>query len=177
MMAGATQAASTAGGKKRRFALSWKLALILAAAAASLGGGAVYWRLQLAPAPTAAVEKKPEPPSYLELKPFVVTIANSADIPHFVEVGVNLSFAAKDTGAEIATVLPEVQDALRATLLGFKVDDIMTPAGVDKLRQDMVAALNRLFVKRFGVGEVTRLTGSASRGVVTNVYFSTLIVE
>jgi flagellar basal body-associated protein FliL len=179
MMAAATpQARSTARGKKPRSGrLTWKLAIILAAAAAALSGGVVYWHSRLWPAPSAIGEHNPEPPSYLELKPFVVTIANSAGIPHFVEVGVNLAFATKDTGAAIATVLPEVQDTLRATVLGFKVDDVMTPAGVDKLREEMVAALNRLFLKRFGTAEVRRLTGSASRDVVANLYFSTLIVE
>lgn len=67
---------------------------------------------------------------------------------------------------------------MRQTALGFKVEDIVTPAGVDKLRQAMLAAANRLLVQRLSAEEVKRLSGSQPNGqAVQNVFFSTLIVE
>ena len=174
-----TVAAPAARGKgSRRLVLSWKLVLLLAAALAALSSGAAYWYLRSRPAPAAAVERAPDPPSYLELKPFVISIVNGAGIPHFVQLGLNLALSGKDAGSALGTILPEVQDTLRQTVLGFKVEDIVTPAGVDKLREAMIADIHRLLLRRLGAGEVKRLSAGSPNGkVVTNVYFSTLIVE
>ena len=172
------ESALTRGKRSRGLVLSWKLAALLAAALAALSGGAIYWSLRARPAPPVAVERAPEPPFYLELKPFVVSVDNSAGMPHFVQLGLNLALSGKDAGNAVGAVLPEVQDALRQTVLGFKVEDIVTPAGVDKLRGAMIAAINRLLSQRLGAAEVRRLAaGSPNGGVVGNVYFSTLIVE
>jgi flagellar basal body-associated protein FliL len=174
-----TAAARAAGGtSSRRLVLSWKLMLLLAAALAALSSGAVYWYLRARPAPTAVVERAPELPFYLELKPFVISIVNSAGIPHFVQLGLNLALSGKDAGGAVGAILPEIQDTLRQTVLGFKVEDIVTPAGVDKLREAMIADINRLLLRRLGAAEVKRLSAESPNGkVVANVYFSTLIVE
>ena len=63
-------------------------------------------------------------------------------------------------------------------MLTFKVDDIVTPAGLGKLREAMIANVNRVLLHRLGAERVKRLSGGeAHGGVVQNIYFSTLIVE
>lgn len=156
---------------------SWKMIAVLVIAIAACAGGA-YWFLAPRQAPQIANNHVSEPPFYLEIKPFVVSIANDAGSPHFVELGINLALPGKDAGNAITGILPEIQDALRQTALAFKVEEIVTPAGVDKLRQAMLAAANRLLAQRLGAEQVKRLGGAQPNGrVVQNVYFSTLIVE
>jgi flagellar basal body-associated protein FliL len=157
---------------------SWKILALLVLALAAGAGAAGYWLLM--PRHSAELAKDPaaEPPFYLELKPFVVSIANDAGTPHFVQLGLSLELSGKDAGNAVSAILPEVQDTMRQTALGFRVEDIVTPAGVDRLRQAMVAADNHLLLQRLGAAEVKRLnSGKTNGGVVQNLYFSTLIVE
>ncbi len=112
---------------------SWKIIAVLAIAIAACAGGA-YWFLAPRQAAPIANNHVAELPLYLEIKPFVVSVANDAGSPHFVQLGINLAVPGKMQGTPSPAVLPEVQDTLRQTALGFKVEDIVTPAGVDKLR-------------------------------------------
>jgi flagellar FliL protein len=150
---------------------------------AAAGGGAGYWffipRPPTAPAPGEQAVKPELPlPFYLEVKPFVVSIVNSAGVPHFVQMGVNLALSGSEAGNALTAVLPEVQDAMRQTAVGFKVDDVVTPAGIDKLREAMIANANRALLQRLGPDRVNRLSSGEPNGaVIKNIYFTTLIVE
>ncbi|MGA8755428.1 MAG: flagellar basal body-associated FliL family protein [Stellaceae bacterium] len=156
---------------------SWKMIAVLVIGIAACAAAA-YWFLAPRQAASVTNNRGPDLPLYLEIKPFVVSIANDAGSPHFVQLGINLAVSGKDVGNAITGILPEIQDAMRQTALGFKVEDIVTPAGVDKLRQAMLAAANRLLVQRLSAEEVKRLSGSQPNGqAVQNVFFSTLIVE
>lgn len=173
------RAAAVAVKTERRWSAfrSWKIIAVLAIAIGACAGGA-YWFLAPRQASPIANNHAAELPLYLEIKPFVVSIANDAGSPHFVQLGINLAVPGKDAGNTITGLLPEIQDALRQTALAFKVEDIVTPAGVDKLRLAMLSAANRLLAQRLGAEEVKRLSGAQPDGrVVENVYFSTLIVE
>ena len=151
---------------------------IMIAALAGVG----CWYFLLRERVVASNEHSPEPelplPYYLEIKPFVVSMVNSAGAPHFVQLGLNLTVSGSSAGNAITAMLPEIQDAIRQTALGFKVDDIVTPVGVDKLRAAMIANANQAVLRRLGAERTKRLGGAdADAGVVQNIYFSTLIVE
>jgi flagellar basal body-associated protein FliL len=156
---------------------SWKMIAVLVIGIGACAAAA-YWFLAPRQAASVTNNRGPDLPLYLEIKPFVVSIANDAGSPHFVQLGINLAVSGKDAGNALTGILPEIQDAMRQTALGFKVEDIVTPAGVDKLRQAMLAAANRLLVQRLGGEEAKRLSSSQPNGhAVQNVFFSTLIVE
>ena len=105
-------------------------------------------------------------------------MVSGAGAPHFVQLGLNLTLSGASAGTAVTAVLPEVQDAMRQTVLAYKVDDIVTPAGVDKMRAAMIENANRVLLQRLGAERVKRLSGSEpNSGVVQNIYFSTLIVE
>jgi flagellar protein FliL len=173
-----------AAAQRGGFALrSWKAIAVLLVLAAAGAGGAGYWYFFMRPPAEDAKEQavnQPEPslPVYLEIKPFVITIANSAGTPHFVQVGVNLALSGSDAVNAVTAVLPEVQDAMRQTAVAFKVEEIVTPAGIDKLRQAMIADANRVLLQRFGSDKANRLSGGEPNGaIIRNIYFTTLIVE
>jgi flagellar basal body-associated protein FliL len=162
---------------------SWRTIAILLVILVASAGGAGYWYFYFNPSAGQAKEqpaKQPEPslPFYLEIKPFVITIVNSAGTPHFVQVGVNLALSGSDAVNAVTAVLPEIQDAMRQTAVAFKVDDIVSPAGIDKLRQAMIADANRVLVQRFGTERANKLSGGEANGaVIRSIYFTTLIVE
>jgi flagellar FliL protein len=168
-------------GRGRLFSLPRIIAgVILLLVLAGAGGGAWYFLLR-EPAGAAhdkVVTNDPPLPSYFEIKPFVVSMATNADIPHFVQLGFNLTLSDAAAGSAIVAVLPELQDAIRQTLLGFKVDDTVTPAGINKMRAAVLASVNQVLLQRLGADRVKRLSGGeAQGGIVQNVFFSTLIVE
>jgi flagellar basal body-associated protein FliL len=172
-------AASAVENHARRSLLrSPKIIAAVLAALVAIAGGAGYWYLMPRNSAPPVNDQAAEPPFYLELKPFVVSIGNDAGTPHFVQLGLNLALSGKNAGAAVGTILPEIQDAMRQTVLAFKVEDIVSPAGVDRLRQAMVESANHLLLERLGAVEVARLNGGyRSGGIVRSLYFSTLIVE
>ena len=164
-------------GRGSRFPSRKIIALVLVAVAAVIGAAGYYWYSAGRQPPQRAEERAAEPPFYLELKPFVVSIASSTGTPRFLQMGLDLALSGKGAGNAVTAVLPEIQDALRQTALGFNAEEIVTPAGVDRLRQAMIASANRLLMQRLGAAELKSLTGKTNGGVVQNILFSTLIVE
>lgn len=163
-------------GRGSRF-LSRKIIAFVLVAVAAVIGAAGYWYSAGRQPPQRAEEHAAEPPFYLELKPFVVSVASSTGTTRFLQMGLDLALSGKDAGNAVTAVLPEIQDALRQTALGFNAEEIVTPAGVDRLRQAMIISANRLLMQRLGAAEVKRLIGKSNGGVVRNILFSTLIVE
>jgi hypothetical protein len=54
----------------------------------------------------------------------------------------------------------------------------VTPAGVDRLREAMIANVNRALLRRLVADRVKRLGGGEpNSGIVQNIYFSTFIIE
>jgi flagellar basal body-associated protein FliL len=179
-MADVNSAAASAVENRTRGSLlrSPKIIAVILAALVAIAGGAGYWYWMPHYSAPPVKDQAAELPFYLELKPFVVSIGNDAGTPHFVQLGLNLALSSKDAGNAVGTILPEIQDAMRQTVLAFKVEDIVTPAGVDRLRQAMVTSTNHLLLQRLGAAEVMRLNGGDKNGgIVRSLYFSTLIVE
>jgi len=160
---------------------SWKMIAVLLVFLGASAGGAGYWyfflRPSAGPAGRQVAKAEASLPFYLEIKPFVVTIVNNAGTPHFVQVGVNLALSGSDAGNAVTAVLPEVQDTIRQTAVAFKAEDIVTPAGIDKLRQAVIANANGALLQRLGPERVGRLAGEPNGGLIQNLYFTTLIVE
>jgi flagellar basal body-associated protein FliL len=167
------------GSRGLRF---WIIIVALPMMITAASGVAGYWYFFLRERTEVAKANVPEPdlplPFYLEIKPFVVSAVNSAGASHFVQMGLNLTLSGSNAAEVVMAVLPEVQDTIRQTTLGFKVDDIVTPAGVDRLRETMIANVNRALLGRLGADRVKRLGGGdPDRGIVKNIYFSTFIIE
>src|SRR5215467_8043419 len=148
------------GGRTLRF---WIVIVVLPILIAGAAGVSGYWYFFLRGRTETGKEVVRQPevalPFYLEIKPFVVSMVNSTGVPHFVQMGLNLTLSGSSAGDVVTAVMPEVQDAIRQTALGFKVDDIVTPDGVDKLRQAMIANTNGALLRRLGAERVKRLGG------------------
>ena len=172
----ATKAAVGRGGRSWLLLIVILIVLIVAAA-----GGGGYWFFVVGQRTASGAQvREPEAPLpfYLEVKPFVVSMVNSTGAPHFVQLGLNLTLPGSEAGSVVTGVLPEVQDAMRQTVLTFKVEDIVTPPGIEKMREALIANVNQVLLQRFGADRIKRLNGDETQGaVVRNIYFTTLIVE
>lgn len=155
-----------------------KLYIIIGAALLLVGAGAAagYFFL-FAKAP---VEKKVEAPlpTFLTLKPFVVTVPSKEGPSHFVQLGASFQVAGTDASNLINAVLPKVQDAMRQTLLSFKSEDLQTPGGLEKARVAILAAVNKALVAELGKDRIDKANGGKpGEPLVEKVYFPTLVVE
>jgi len=166
-----------AGRRRGRwFLMAIGLLLLLAAA----GGGAWYFYLS---DPARHLSEKPPAddhplPSYLEIKPIVVSMVSTDGIFHYVQLGLNLTLSDAAASEAVAAVMPEIQDVIRQTLLGFKVDDVATAAGIDNVRGALLANVNQVLVQRLGAERIRRLKGGEGKnGVVQRIHFSTLVIE
>lgn len=147
-----------------------------------LGAGAGAWYYLLGGrdhfSPQAPKQVETPLPYFMDLKPFVVSLPSANGGPHFVQLGISLQLPRTAASEMVTAVLPEIQDAMRQTLLRFKSEDLETPDGVDKVRKAMKENLNEVMVRVLGPERIAKLTAdTGSRVFVQNVLFSTLIVE
>lgn len=146
-----------------------------------VAGGAVWYfllggREHFAPKEAKAVEAPL--PFYLDLKQFVVSMPSKSGTTHFVQLGVSLQLPRSAASEMVNALLPELQDAMRQVLLGFKSDDLQNPDGVNKVRSAMIERLNKTMLAILGPERIARLSeGSPGGAFVQNVLFTTLIVE
>jgi flagellar basal body-associated protein FliL len=149
---------------------------------ALIGGGGAVWYFFLGGkehfAPKEQKQVEAPLPFFLELKPLVVSMGSASGTPHFVQLGVSLQLPRAAAADMVAAVLPEIQDAMRQTLLGFKTEDLQTPDGVNKVRKTMTEHLNEVMTRVLGPERVAKMTdGSGNQTFVENILFATLIVE
>jgi flagellar basal body-associated protein FliL len=157
-----------------------KWALIGLIALLLLGGsGFAAWYFLLASHAAAHPKEVEAPlPYFMDLKPFVVSLPNKSGTPHFVQLGISLQLPREAAGEMVKAVLPEFQDAMRQTLLGYRTEDLQTPGGVDTVRKAMTEHLNQTATRVLGAERIAKLTAGAPNAVfVQNVLFGTLIVE
>jgi flagellar FliL protein len=158
--------------------LKWALIGLIALLLLGGGGFAAWYFLLASHAPPHPKEVEAPLPYFLDLKPFVVSLPNKSGTPHFVQLGISLQLPREAAGEVVKAVLPEFQDAMRQTLLGYKTDDLQTPAGVDTVRKAMTEHLNQTAARVLGAERIAKLTAGTSAPVfVQNVLFATLIVE
>jgi flagellar basal body-associated protein FliL len=162
----------------RRSMFGWKTLALAAVVVLAAAGGAYYYLVMMRPVPHGdqTVQQEPPLPFYLEVKPFVVSLANANGEPHFTQIGVNLTLSGARLGALVDAMAPEVTDTLRLAVLSFKVEDITSPAGVDKLRAKMIEALNKMLLQRLGAERIAAIN-NGSKVAIRNIYFSQLIIE
>jgi len=129
------------------------------------------------PGAETKVEPEPSLPFFVEIKPFVVTMPNAEGQMHYVQLGINLKMTGAAAGDAVAAVLPEVQDSIRQAVLGYKLEDIQTADGVDKMRQLLVARVNGVLEQALGRERVKRLSTRGDGAMVQNIYFTTLVIE
>jgi flagellar basal body-associated protein FliL len=173
----AQAAAGQAAAGRRRSLFGWKTLALLVLLLLAGAGGAYYYFVMLRPVPQGDQVATAAPlPFYLEVKPFVVSLANANGEPHFTQIGINLTLSGAKIGALIDAMAPEVTDTLRLTVLSFKVEDITNPAGVDKLRAKMITALNKMLTQRLGADRIAAVNNGA-KTAVQNISFSQLIIE
>jgi flagellar basal body-associated protein FliL len=159
-----------------------KWGLIFVAVLVLFGAGGAVWYFCLGGkehfSPKPAKEVEAPLPYYLEVKPIVVSMPSNSGVTHFVQIGVSLQLPRPAAGEMVGALLPEVQDSMRQTLLGFKSDDLQTPEGVDKMRRAMIKHLNEVLSAVLGPDRLSKLTaGSPDGAFVQNILFPTLIVE
>jgi flagellar protein FliL len=171
-------ALSLAEPRGRSSMMKWVLIGVVLLVVLGGGGFAAWYFLLGGHAPQQAKEVEAPLPFFMDLKPFVVSLNNANGTPHFVQLGVSLQLPRSAAGDMVTAVLPEFQDTIRQTLLGFKTEDLQSQAGVDKVRKAVTEQLNQTATRVLGADRVNKLTTGAPNGnFVQNVLFATLIVE
>ncbi|HEY1795499.1 MAG TPA: flagellar basal body-associated FliL family protein [Stellaceae bacterium] len=117
-------------------------------------------------------------PYFLEMKPIVVSVPSKAGPSRFVQIGLGLELAGADSGTLITAILPQVQDAIRQTVLGFKSEDLQDQASLEKVRSALLTNLNKTLLTDLGAERIEKAApGKPTNAMVHAIYFQQLIVE
>ena len=156
-----------------------KLIIMIVVPLLVLGGGGAGYFLMFSGGdakPGAAKEVAPAQPFFVEIKPFVVTVKATDGSMHYVQIALSLKVPNEEAVAAANSVMPEVEDTIRQAVLGFKVDDLQTQEGVNKLRVAITTASNHVLLVALGPQKVEKLGGTAGM-LVSNIYFQNLVIE
>jgi flagellar protein FliL len=173
------EAAPAAAPRKRGLLKLIIIAVVVLLILGGGGGGAWYFFFAGDDKADASKEKEVEPPvpAFVEVKAFVVTIKDSEGAQHYLQLGMNMKVPGPDAVTAVSTVLPEVLDTMRQTILGYKADELETQDGVNKMRVALVGDVNAALVKALGPGKIKKLGDDSGKALVENIFFSSLVVE
>jgi flagellar protein FliL len=121
---------------KRRLVLGVAVALMLAA----VGGSVLYFHHSQVQASDAPANTDAPPVSVIHLDSFIVNLADEGQITYLraaIDLGVDRAPAGKES---IPTA--RIRDAIIGVLATRKSEELLTPEGKEKLKQDLLAALN-----------------------------------
>jgi flagellar basal body-associated protein FliL len=159
--------------KKRR---PMKLILMAVVVLIVIGAGGWYFLVggakpasQSAPAPPA--------PFFVDIKPFVITMKAADGSMHYVQLSLSLKVPGTPAITAAESVMPEILDMIRQSVLGFKVDQLQTPQGVNRLRAVLVAGTNRVLLQSLGGAKIKELGGGKDEALVSAIYFSNLVIQ
>jgi flagellar FliL protein len=121
-------------------------------------------------APEGAADAQPEtalaPAIYTPLDPpFVVSFNDAAGETRFVQLMLQAMSRHQKTIDAIKQHSPAIRNAFLFLISGYKVEDLETVQGKEKLRKDMLAAANDILEKN---------TGSAD---MEDLYFTSLVIQ
>ena len=136
--------------------------LIVLLLVAALAGGGVTWAMLRQRAPIASegpqVRKVRE---VLHLEEFVVNLADH-DSRAFLKIGIDLGQLKPQTkNREGNSFVPAIRDSVLTVIAKCKSDELLTPEGKNKLKQDLLAALQQRVPEAY----------------VTEIYFTDFLVQ
>jgi len=141
--------------------MSKKLIIIVAAVVLLGGGGSGYYFFFMAKKPGVKVAALPPPPpkvAYVEVKEMTLRLADAHD-EHYIKLSPVLAVPVKKSD-EMTDKLPIVRDRIVTIVTARASTDLVSPAGKDKLKADLMTALHRDF-----------------QDDVVEIYFSDYLVE
>ena len=113
-----------------------------------------------------AAAGKVEPAFYVPLDPpFVVSFDGANGETRFVQLTLQAMARSEKTIDAIKQHAPAIRNSFLFLISGYKVEDLSTLKGKEKLRADMLAAANEIMEKNTGTGGIEEL------------YFTSLVIQ
>jgi|YelNatPaOPRAMG01_1025707.scaffolds.fasta_scaffold02153_1 flagellar FliL protein len=137
-----------------------KLPILLIAALIFVGGGGFFGWTHFKGGGSKASEKPPppSPPPILAMKPFVVNLQDTGEIPRYLKVEFDLELKPGSDLKEIEARMSELRDAIIILLASKRSDELGSIEGKDRLKDEILARVNsrlaaafatRVFFKEF----------------------------
>lgn len=148
--------------KKSKSGVSTFLGVAIAVVLVVGGGGAWYLHHSKVQASNDSGQAESQPLSTIHLESFIVNLADQDQITYLrasIDLGVDKAPAKKE--GEGSVPVAAIRDTIIGVLATRHSAELLTPEGKDKLKQDLIAALNQR------VPEVG----------VTDIYFTDFLVQ
>jgi flagellar FliL protein len=126
--------------------VSKKLIIIAAVGLLAVGGGgAAAWKLGFlgGGAPAAAAQAAPPKVAYVEVREMTLRLADTAT-EHYIKLDPVLAVRAKDAEA-MEDKIPIVRDRIVAVVTARSSNELSSPVGQRKLKEDLVSTLHKDF--------------------------------
>ncbi|MGC8971031.1 MAG: flagellar basal body-associated FliL family protein [bacterium] len=119
-----------------------KIVIIIAIIALVLIGGII---LALKFVTGSNNSKQQEKPVIVSLKKEILTnLANEGNIFHYIKVSVSLEVINSSAAKIVETEMPRIRDEIILVFNGAKVNELSTPAGIERVKERIIQRLNSL---------------------------------
>lgn len=123
-----------------------RLVLILLPAMILLGGGGYLgWGLLRPAHVPEQAQKAPEPqapPPKVAMKPFVVNLQDTGEIPRYLKVEFDLELRPGSPTQELEAKMAELRDSIIVLLSSKRSQELSSIEGKDRLREEILSRLN-----------------------------------
>jgi flagellar FliL protein len=128
-----------AAGKRSRL----RLVVMIALAAAVLGGAGAAYTVWFSPKKVETAETAPKPPSFMDVPDILVNLSTGAgERPQYLKVKVVLELPDASLTAKVQAMMPRVMDAFHVFLRELRPLDLEGSAGVYRLKEELTRRVN-----------------------------------
>ncbi|HEX2942146.1 MAG TPA: flagellar basal body-associated FliL family protein [Rhodopila sp.] len=142
----AKEAAETPAKKSGRR----KLLILIAAPVVLLLAGAALWFTGVLPhllgmekpKKEKATEKKPEPPTFVDLPEMVANLNSNTRRPSYIKLVARVEVPKTADVAMVKTAIPRLQDVMQTYLREMRPEELRGSAGIYRLREELLNRAN-----------------------------------
>jgi len=174
----------TGGGKTKLIIIILIVIIVLMAA----GGAAAFFLLRPKAPPTAAelaaqaAAERAKNMRFISMEPFVTNLQSTDGTVHYLQVKIDLKTYDPSVEAKVKLMTPELRNNILRILGAQTLDKVDSVEGRDRLREDILHAVNKVLESAPAAGGEGGHGGSAAPGgagtaPIDGVYFTAFVVQ
>ncbi len=130
------------GGRRKLILLAIPVVLLLAAAALWFTGILPHLLGMEKPKQQQTAEKKPEPPTYIDLPEMVANLNSNAHRPSYIKLIARIEVPKAADVEKVKAAMPRLQDVMQTYLREMRPEELRGSAGTYRLREELLNRAN-----------------------------------
>ena len=147
------------------------------------GGGAAWFLLKPKPQPTPAqiAAEREKNMRFISMEPFVTNLQSEDGSAHYLQLRIDLKTYDAHAEEKVKRMTPEIRNSILRILAAQSADKVGSVEARDRLRQEILAAINKLLADGAPADSHSapgvHAAQGAGAGPIAGVYFTAFVVQ